>query len=48
MNRLCHRAFTGLPNWLPDGLKNHQKILFIQQLAERDFALGAMRLSWQK
>jgi hypothetical protein len=47
-NRLCRRAFADLLNRLPDGLKNHQKIPFIQELAERDFALGAMPLSWQK
>jgi hypothetical protein len=47
-NRFRRRAFAGLPNRLPEGLKNHQKIPFIQQLADRDFALGAMPLSWQK
>ncbi|HEV7602666.1 MAG TPA: hypothetical protein VGO49_20735 [Bradyrhizobium sp.] len=29
-------------------LKNLSKIPFIQQLDRRDFALGAMRLSWHK
>jgi hypothetical protein len=29
-------------------LKNRSKIPFIQQLDGRDFALGAMRLSWHK
>jgi hypothetical protein len=36
------------PEWLSGALKNSLKSLFIQQLAARDFALGAVRLSWHK
>jgi hypothetical protein len=47
-NRPRNSAFTQAPNWLPYALKNTQKIPFIQSLADRDFTLGAWRLSWQK
>jgi hypothetical protein len=40
-NPFAKRAFAGAPNQPPDGLKNTQKILFIQQVADIDFALGA-------
>jgi hypothetical protein len=46
--RSANRAFAKAPNQPPDGLKNSQKILFIQQLADTDFALGGLRLSWHK
>jgi hypothetical protein len=47
-NSSPNRAFAGPPNRLPDALKNTRKILFIQQLVDTDFALGAWRLSWHK
>jgi hypothetical protein len=47
-NRLPNRAFARPSNRLPTALKNLQKILFIQQLADRDFALCASPLSWHK
>jgi hypothetical protein len=47
-NQPPNRAFAGLPNRPPGALKNTQKFPFIQELAVRDFALGAWRLSWQK
>jgi hypothetical protein len=43
-----NRAFSRLPNRSLAALKNPSKIPFIQQLDGRDFALGAMRLSWHK
>jgi hypothetical protein len=43
-----NRAFTERPNGLLAALKNRQKIPSIQILSNRDFALGAWRLSWQK
>jgi len=46
--RSANRAFAKAPNQPPDALKNSQKILFIQQLADTDFALGGLRLSWHK
>jgi hypothetical protein len=45
---LPNRAFAEQPNRPPDALKNPQKLLFNQQLANTDFALGALRLSWHK
>jgi hypothetical protein len=47
-NQRRNRAFARASNRRSGALKNHQKILFIQQLAETDFALGASRLSWHK
>jgi hypothetical protein len=47
-NHSANHAFAKAPNRPPDALKNPQKILFIQQLADTDFALGASRLSWHK
>jgi hypothetical protein len=44
----ANRAFSSLPIRLFHALKNSQKILFIQELIDRDFALGASRYSWQK
>jgi hypothetical protein len=43
-----NRAFPQLPNRPLGGLKNRSKIPFIQQLDGRDFALGAILLSWHK
>jgi hypothetical protein len=43
-----NRSFSTAANRPPGALKNRPKILFIQQLDGRDFALGAMRLSWHK
>jgi hypothetical protein len=44
----CNEAFSKARNGGRAALKQDQKILFIQQLDRRDFALGAMRLSWHK
>jgi hypothetical protein len=44
----ANRAFAGRPNRLPNALKNTRKTLPIQQLVDRDFALGASPLSWHK
>jgi hypothetical protein len=41
-------GFFRPPEPASHGLKNHLKILFIQQLDSHDFALGAWRLSWHK
>jgi hypothetical protein len=43
-----NRAFAGPRNRLSGALKNRRKTLFIQQVADRDFALGAWPLSWHK
>jgi hypothetical protein len=40
-NSYANQAFASARNRLPGALKNHQKIPFIQQLVDRDFALGA-------
>jgi hypothetical protein len=47
-NRPPNRTFALAPNQPPDALKNSQKLPFIQQLVDTDFALGALRLSWHK
>jgi hypothetical protein len=45
---LRNLAFEGPPNRVPPALKNTQKALFIQGFSKADFALGVLRLSWQK
>jgi hypothetical protein len=47
-NRRANRAFAKRSKWPLPTLKNRRKSLFIQQLADEDFALGGLRLSWQK
>jgi hypothetical protein len=48
MNRLANPAFSRRRNRPPAALKNRSKTPFIQQLDGRDFALGAILLSWHK
>jgi hypothetical protein len=43
-----NRAFSRALKRAEIALKKGIKILFIQQLAETDFALGAVHLSWHK
>src|SRR3974377_2250600 len=47
-NRGTNREFCRLQNRPLRGLKNSPKTLFIQDLTNSYFALGAWRLSWQK
>jgi hypothetical protein len=48
LNQTSNRAFFEPPSGLLSTLKNRQKTLFLQEFADRDFALGAPRLSWHK
>jgi hypothetical protein len=43
-----NRAFSYVKIQPNRALKNNRKTPFIQELMDRDFALGASRLSWHK
>jgi hypothetical protein len=45
---LPNQRFRGAPNRPFAALKKGQKSLFIQHVADGDFALGAIHLSWHK
>jgi hypothetical protein len=47
LNRCPNRAFAGPLNRAFATWKKREKCLFLQQVADGDFALGAMPLSWQ-